>query len=166
LETPIFKETLKSKLNAGVGTAVDFLYNSYGSMLFGYILQFIPDNKEAGKVLVLVFDKIAARLQEACTSSLSVYCWMQVEARQVILEYQRQLSSNNNGRQPVTQEYNKSAYYLSLLEGASDEQRLVFKEIFLLGREKEDLANQLQKNVHEISRLLKESLVIMRKNIS
>ena len=135
-------------------------------MLYGYVLQFVPDNKEAEKVLILIFGKVSARLQEACTSDLSVYCWLQVEARKAILEYKRQSSNDSsNDHQPVTTGHDGNAYYLSLLQDASDEQRLVFKELFLHGREKEELARQLQKNVQEISRLLNESLLIMRKNL-
>lgn len=164
METLIIKETLKSKLNAGVEPAVDFLYTNYSSMLYGYVLQFIPDSKEAEKVLVLIFGTLAPRLQEACNSTLSVYCWMQVEARKVILQYKRQQPDGANGQPPING-HNKNAAYLSLLRDASDEQRLVFTEIFLHGRGKEELANQLQKDVHDISRLLKESLLIMQKNL-
>ncbi len=135
-------------------------------MLYGYVLQFVPDRKEAEKVLVLIFGTLASRLQEACNSNLSVYCWMQVEARKVILEYKKQRNGNGapNGQPPASGQP-KNADYLSLLQEASDEQRFVFSEIFLHGREKEELANQLQKNVHDISRLLKESLLIMQKNL-
>lgn len=166
METLIIKETLKSKLNTGVEPAIDFLYNNYSSMLYGYVLQFVPDRKEAEKVLVLIFGTLASRLQEACNSNLSVYCWMQVEARKVILEYKKQRNGNGapNGQPPASGQP-KNADYLSLLQEASDEQRFVFSEIFLHGREKEELANQLQKNVHDISRLLKESLLIMQKNL-
>ncbi|WP_315821231.1 hypothetical protein [Paraflavitalea speifideaquila] len=144
METLNIKETLKSKLNAGVEPAVDLLYSHYSSMLYGYVLQFIPDEKEAEKVLVLVFGTLAARLQEACTSTLSVYCWMQVEARKIILDYRKQKAKGANG-QPHPAPANKNTYYLSLLQNASDEQKLVFSEIYLHGRDKEDLAIQLQK---------------------
>lgn len=166
METLIIKETLKSKLNTGVEPAVEFLYTNYSSMLYGYVLQFVPDRKEAEKVLVLVFGTLASRLQEACNSPLSVYCWMQVEARKVILEYKKQQNGNSasTGHPPVNGQP-KNAYYLSLLQDASEEQRFVFSEIFLQGKEKEELANKLKKNVHDISRLLKESLLIMQKNL-
>jgi hypothetical protein len=163
LETLIIKETLQSKLNTGIEPAVDFLYNSYSSMLYGYVLQFVPDKKEAEKVLVLIFGKLSARLQEACNSTLSVYCWMQVEARKVILEYKEQ-STNGQGRRPDMAAANNT-YYLTLLQEASDEQRTVFSELFLKGRDREELAGQLQQTVHDITRLLKESLLIMRKNL-
>ena len=162
METLITKETLKSELNAGVEPAIDLLYNSYGSMLYGYVLQFVPDRKEAEKVLVLIFGTLAARLHEAFDSPLSIYCWMQVETRKLVLEYKKQVAGNSTSQ---TRSYDKNAYYLTLLQDASHEQRLVFGEIFLHGRRKEELAAQLQTNVHEISRLLNESLLIIRKNL-
>jgi hypothetical protein len=157
LETLIVKETLQSKLNNGVGPAVDFLYNNYSSMLYGYVLQFIPGKEEAEKVLVLVFSHLSARLQEACSSTLSVYCWMQIEARKVILEYRKKTDPVATGHRP--------SYYLTLLSDASEEQKMVFSELFLEGKNKEDLAIQLQKTVHDVSRLLNESFLIMRKNL-
>lgn len=162
METLITKETLKSKLNAGVEPAVDLLYTSYSPMLYGYILQFVPDQKEAEKVLVLVFGTLATRLQEAFSSPLSIYCWMQVETRKLVLEYKSKVSND-----VITHAggYNPNAYYLTLLKDASPEQYLVFSEIFLHGRSKDELAIQLQTNVHEISRLLNESLLIIRKKL-
>lgn len=166
METLITKETLKSKLNEGIKPAVDFLYTNYSSMLYGYVLQFVPDQKEAEKVLVLIFGKLAARLQQAFASSLSLYCWMQVEARKIILEYKKQQQEANGAdQQSPAIAHNHSTYYLSLLQDASEEQRLVFSEIFFHGREKEELAAQLQTNVQDISRLLMESLLIMRKKL-
>jgi hypothetical protein len=162
LETLITKETLKSKLNAGVEPAIELLYTNYSPMLYGYILQFVPEQKEAEKVLVLVFGTLATRLQDAFGSPLSIYMWMQVEARKLILEYKKQRPVNGaqqNGG------YNKNAYYLTLLRDASPEQRMVFSEIFLHGRSKDELAVQLQTNVHDINRLLNESLLIIRKNL-
>ena len=164
MRTLITKETLKSKLNEGVEPAIDLLYTNYSSMLYGYVLQFIPDNKEAEKVLVLIFSTLSTRLEEACTATLSIYCWMQVEARKVILEYKKQRTSGVNDAQAANG-HDNDAYYLSLLQDATHEQQLVFREIFLHGREKEELATQLQKNVHDISRLLNESLLIIRKKL-
>lgn len=163
MENLTTKETLKSKLDVGVEPAIGFLYSRYSSMLYGYVLQFIPDQKEAEKILVLIFGSLATRLQEACHSTLSVYCWMQVEARKIILEYKKQQAGNTSA-QPTNGRPN-NVYYLSLLQEASEEQRFVFSEIFLHGREKEELAQQLQKNVHDISRLLNESLLIMGKKV-
>lgn len=166
MEPLTIKETLKSKLNEGIEPAVDFLYSCYGSMLYGYVLQFIPDNKEAEKMVVLVFGTLAARLQQAFTSPLSVYCWMQVEARKIILEYKKKNQAiNSTVQQAISTTNHPHTYYLSLLQDASDEQRFVFSQIFLHGRDKEALAAQLQKHVNDINRLLKESLLIMSEKL-
>jgi len=158
LETLIAKETLQSKLSIGVGPAIDFLYDNYSAMLYGYVLQFIPDRQEAEKMLVLIFGDLSARLPEACTSPLSVYCWMQVEARKVILAY-RQASVNGQATS------SGDTYYLTLLQHASDQQKRVFSELFLKGRDKEELAGEMQITVQDINRLLKESLLVMRNNL-
>lgn len=134
-------------------------------MLYGYVLQFVPDKKEAEEVLVVIFGKLSARLQEACNSTLSVYCWMQVEARKVILEYKDEAANGHNAHADAATANSQYAYYLTLLQEASDEQKTVFSELFLKGRDREELAGQLQKSVHDITRLLKESLLIMRKNL-
>lgn len=165
LETHIIKETLQSKLNTGIEPAVDFLYNSYSAMLYGYVLQFIPDRKEAETVLVLIFGKLSTRLQEACNAASSVYCWMQVEARKVILEYKGQPDNGHPKQADTHISDSQHAYYLTLLQEASDEQKMVFSELFLKGRDREELAGQLQKTEQDIVRLLKESLLIMRKNL-
>lgn len=157
------KETLKSKLNAGVEAAIDSLYTNYSSMLYGYILQFLPDQKEAEKALVFSLTTLVTRLEEAFNSPLSIYCWMQVETRKLILEYKKQqpgdLAHHNSG-------YNQNAYYLALLQDATPEHRLVFSESFLNGRSKDELAAQLQTNVHNITRLLNESLLIIRTKLA
>lgn len=147
----------------GVEPAVDYLYSNYSSMLYGYVLQFIPDPSEAEKVLALIFTRLAGRLDEACNATLSVYCWLQVESRKLILEYKRKNELPVNGHTSNGQP--KNAYYLSLLHNATEEQRTVFIEMFMNGGGKEEVATKLNKSVQEVSRLLKESLIILQKNL-
>lgn len=163
METLIIKETLKSKLSVGVEPAVDYLYSNYSSMLYGFVLQFIPDQAEAEEVLTMIYDNLAGRLEEACNATLSVYCWMQVEARKLILEYKQQKENRLNGH--AVPGFKPQAYYLKLLKGATDEQIDVFTEMFLHGQSKDVVATQLNKTAHEVDRLLKESLLILQKNL-
>ena len=163
METLIIKETLRSKLSVGVEPAIDYLYSNYSSMLYGYVLQFIPDPSEAEKVLAQIFTNLAGRLDEACDATLSVYCWMQVEARKLILDYKKKNGLEVNGHANNGQP--KNAYYLTLLRNATEEQRTVFQEMFLNGGAKEEVAIKMNKTVQEISRLLKESLIILQKNL-
>lgn len=127
-------------------------------MLYSFILQFVPDRKEAEELLADIFIQLTAKLQEACQSPLSVYCWMQLEARKVILEYERK---KLNGRENADIHQYPSSY-LSLLRRATEEQRWVFRELFMKGRQKEELALQLNQDCGYIDRLLRESLDILR----
>lgn len=145
-------------------------------MLYSFILQFIPDRKEAEELLANVFIKLTAKLQEACQSPLSVYCWMQLEARKIILEHERENRGepeNQNGREEqdaagrpfeslLADIHQFPSSYLNLLRRATGEQRWVFRELFVKGRQKEELALQLSQDCAYIDKLLRESLGIIR----
>ena len=146
---------------------MELLYTRYSGMLFSYILQFVPDRKEAGTLLVDIFSRLTPQLQDAFDSSLSVYCWLQVESRKIILEHLR-IKGNTD---PVQQEFPFSigeqtrSYYFSLLEDAPPEYQWVFRELFLYGRKKEELALDSGKDLVYINRVLRDCLVIIRKNL-
>ncbi len=58
-----------------------------------------------------------------------------------------------------------AASYFSLLEDAPPEHQWVFRELFLYGRSKEQLALQSGKDLAHVSRLLRECLGMIRKNL-
>ena len=157
LEKTITKDILKSELNSGEKPAIELLYTRYGGMLYSYLLQFVPDKGEAEELLVNVFSRLGGRLQEAFESDLSVYCWLQVEARKLVLESTRKEKSREDGQD--------KAYYFLLLDEASAEHQWVFRELFLYGREKEELALQVDKDPAYITALLRECLLIIRKKL-
>jgi len=126
-------------------------------MLFSYVRQFLPE-AEAPGLLVKIFSRLAGRLQEACNSTLSIYCWLQVEARKIILEH--------IGPGPKEATGQETDYYSSLLQDAPPEQQWVFRELFIYGHQKEDLARQLGKDSGYIDGLLKESLVTIGKRLT
>lgn len=136
-------------------------------MLFSYVLQFVPDKAEAGRILVNIFSELAPRLQQACDSNLSIYCWLQVEARKILLEFAReQINEPVYPPQPLHLAPGKQKLdYFSLLREASPEQQWAFRELFLNGREKEDLAREAGMDPAYIAGLLRESLVIIRKKL-
>jgi hypothetical protein len=156
LEQAITKAILKEELNAGRAPAVELLYNRYSGMLFSYILQFTADRDEAGSLLVDIFCRLATQLQEAFDSSLSVYCWLQMEARKIVLEC---LQDKGDGRAAPLN------YYLSLLADASAEHQWVFRELFIRGRNKEGLALSSGKDPAYVSKIMRECLLIFRKNL-
>jgi hypothetical protein len=163
LDNNLIKTTLKDQLTYGKEPAISFLYNRYSAMLLGFTVQFIPDRGEAEKVLAAIFDHIANRLQDACTSSMGVYCWLQAEARKIILDYK------NNGqhlKNPAPGfDMQTKACYAAFLQDASTEHQAVFRELFYNGRKKEEVARCLQKDIANIDRLLRECLQIIRKKL-
>jgi len=160
LEKTITKDLLKSELFNGERPAAEILYTRYSGMLYSYILQFVPNQTEAGTLLVDIFSRLTPQLQEAFDSSLSVYCWLQVESRKIILEY---LQKKGQGiGQPFV---STNAYYFSLLEEAPPEHQWVFRELFLYGRSKEELARRSGKDLGYVSKLLRECLGMIRKNL-
>jgi len=134
-------------------------------MLFSYIQQFVPSRTEAESLLVNIFTRLAFRLDAAFESSLSVYCWLQIEARKIVLERCRQgdggMISGEGGYGPGEEK----AYYFSLLEDASSEHRWVFRELFIHGRQREELAREMNKGQAYIEDLLRECMQIIRKRL-
>lgn len=144
----------------------ELLYNRYGGMLFSYIQQFVSSRTEAENLLVSVFTRLATRLEAAFESSLSVYCWLQIETRKIILEHRGQDSEGviSSVSGPGSPGDNKT-FYFSLLQDASPEHRWVFRELFIQGRQREELARELSKDQAYIEELLRECMQIIRKKL-
>ena len=165
METTITKDILKNELYAGQRPAVELLYTRYSGMLFSYILQFVPARAEASTLLVDIFSRLTPRLQTAFDSSLSVYCWLQVEARKIILEYVHGAGVAKGAGGASGAGGTSKAYYASLLEETSPEHQWVFRELFIYGKKKEELAAQSGKDLAYISGVLRECLLVIRKNL-
>ena len=143
---------------------MELLYNRYGGMLFSYIQQFVPSRAEAEDLLVKIFSRVSSQMEAAFSSSLSVYCWLQIEARKIILEHRQQESGKVFPKESGSSSEEKK-YYFSLLEDASSEHQWVFREIFLNGRQRDELARQVNKDQAYIGDLLKECMLIIRKKL-
>lgn len=160
------KDILKNELYAGQLPAVELLYTRYSGMLFSYILQFIPVRAEAEELLVEIFSRLAPRLQDILDSSLNIYSWLQIESRKIILEYMRGIGIGYNGGS--FEEFTTTAdkvYYFLLLKEAPREWQWVFRELFIYGRTKEDLAAGTGRDVGYISGILRNCLAMIRKNL-
>ena len=135
-------------------------------MLFSYILQFIPDRAEAGELLVAIFSRLAPQLEQTFDLPSSVYCWLQVEARKIVLAHLRSQGDGQLAKQSCTSaEGQEKTYYFSLLTDASPEHLWIFRELFIYGQEKECVASRAGKDVAYVSRLLRECLLLIRKNL-
>jgi hypothetical protein len=132
-------------------------------MLFSYILQFIPDRAEAGELLVDVFARLMPRVERGIEPISSLYCWLQVETRKIILAHLR--TKGDGQPKGLSMEGIDRTYYLSLLSGASAEHRLIFRELFIGGRDRECVANQVGMDAAYVGKLLRECLLLIRKNL-
>ncbi len=83
------------------------------------------------------------------TSSLMIYCWLN-ERWQIIWKRSGRL---------------RRIGMVDLLERATEEQQWVFRELFLKGRKKEELALELSRESDYVDKLLRESLIILRTQI-
>ncbi|MDP4150743.1 MAG: hypothetical protein Q8927_21470 [Bacteroidota bacterium] len=158
MEQAITREILRNELQAGERAAIELLFSHYGSMLYAYILQFAPERPKAENLLITIFSSLGPRLEDACNSTLSVYCWLQVEARKIILG-SGSMNTPDQAPEPCR------SCYSGLLQDASPEQQRVFRELFVNGRRKEDLARLMGKDVADIDDLLRDSLQWMRKRL-
>ena len=163
MEKAITKDILRDELFSGGKPAAELLYHRYGGMLFSYIQQFVPSRTEAENLLVNIFSRLASRLETAFESSLSVYCWLQIEARKIILEHRGLETGDVLSRASGPGEMR--AYYFSLLEDASSEQRWVFRELFINGRQREELAGEVNRDQAYIGDLLRECMLIIGKKL-
>lgn len=143
----------------------ELLYNRYGAMLFSYVQQFVSSRTEAENLLVNIFARVVSRLDAAFESSLSFYCWLQIEARKIILEGRGQGRESVSGESGEAIPGDNRAFYFSLLGDASTEHQWVFRELFIQGREREELARELSKDQAYIEDLLKECMQIIRKKL-
>jgi len=161
LEKSITKDVLRDELLCGDKPPAELLYNRYGGMLFSYIQQFVSSRTEAENLLVNIVARLACRLDTAFQSSLSVYCWLQIEARKIILEWR-----GGDVMPGGAEDYSESkAYYFALLEEASPEHRWVFRELFIHGRQREELAREVSKEQAYIDDLLRGCMQIIRKRL-
>lgn len=169
MEKVLTKNDLQSELDYGSQPATELLYTRYSGMLYGFVLQFVPEEEEAKEMLDMIFSRLATRLQEACDSDLSIYCWLQAEARKIILDTQKSQHEQAVPPEPkaltVVSRQHRATYF-SLLEDASPEHQQVFSQLFLFGESREDLAIEAGKDPARVDRLLKESLRIIRKKLA
>jgi hypothetical protein len=167
LDTAITKDHLRSEIFAGNSAPVEVIYNRYGGMLFSYILQFLPDRTESGNVLADILARLAPRLQDGFDSTLSIYCWLQVESRKIVLAYIR--DKHNGGsveRYRPAGGVDSRVYYAGLLSEASPEHQYIFREVFIHGQDKCDLAAREGKDPVYVGKILRECLLIIRKKIA
>lgn len=152
----VTKNTLKQSLRKGDGKeAVALLYSRYSPMLYGYILKFVPVQKDAEKILVNLFSKLPGQMEEAFSSQLSIYSWLQGKARELVLIHNH-----------VRHENATFTECLALLADTPEIIRETFAAIYLKGISRQELAVMQQTTEAEVAEHLFAALSIIRKKIS
>ncbi|WP_123985447.1 RNA polymerase sigma factor [Taibaiella soli] len=152
----VTKNTLKQTLRKGDGKeAVALLYARYGPMLYGYILKFVPAQKDAEKILVNLFAKLPGQMEEACSSPLSIYSWLQGRARELVLIHNH-----------VRHENATFTECMAMLADAPAILQETFMEIYLKGRSRTEVAAMQQTTEAEVAKNLFAALSIIRKKLS
>jgi hypothetical protein len=166
LEQTISKAILEDEPSAKQQPTVEFLYNRYSGMLFSYILQFIPDRMEAEELLVDVFALLAPQLERALDPPSNICCWMQVEARKMVLAHLRNKGDGQSMKSSGSWlDGQDKTYYFSLLTDASPEHQWVFRELFIYGEDKEGVARRCGKDLAYVTKILRESLLLIRNKL-
>jgi len=143
----------------GVQTRQD-LYNSYGSMLLGYLFEATKSKPIAEQYLVDVFNGLQFTDIQAITKpGVNTFCQLQVIARKKLTSFlETVVECADPAAKPKTlpEQSNK---FTDLM---GPEQRQVFCGIHYQGKSTSTLAAELNKTEEAIRQILKESFNVIR----
>lgn len=143
----------------GVQTRQD-LYNSYGSMLLGYLFEVTKSKPVAEQYLVDIFNGLQFTDIQAITKpGVNTFCQLQVIARKKLASFlETVVECADPAVKPKTlpEQSNK---FTDLME---PEQRQVFCGIHYHGKSAGILAAELNKTEEAIRQILKESFNVIR----
>jgi hypothetical protein len=149
------KRLLREALAQDMHAALKFLYGRYSGMLFSHILAFMPNQEKSEEVFLELFSHIGTReqLEDALHSPVSLYCWLQAQARHLILTRYAPFISE------------RISCYSNLLQYAPSQQKAVFSAIYLHGKSTQEVATELGEDENTIKTLLMEALRTMHQQL-
>lgn len=136
--------------------AIHALYNRYGGMLFGYILDVVNDERLAEQYLAETFNSIPLQSDEFLAADNNEYCKLQGLARKALAGYFDKYCNGTEIDPPVRQ--NKFIGQMSVA------QQKVFCGLYYCGKTTAGLAGELNITITEVRKLLKEAFTIVRNN--
>jgi DNA-directed RNA polymerase specialized sigma24 family protein len=160
--TPILKPTLAST-DASMPTNAQTkqgLYNSYASMLLGYLAEALKDKQVAEQYLVDIFNELQfAQIQAITKPGVNTYCQLQMIARKKLAQYLAAVSDcADDAKKPLGVVISSNKF----VDMMSPEQQIVFCSVHYHGKTTTGLSAELNKPEAEIKRILKESFTIIR----
>lgn len=138
------------------------LYDQYGAMLYGYILQFIPDKEVADQSLINIFSHIYTHIDEGIRSSQGIVIWMLGEARKLLIPQLKPQKTQVENEKVIDKESNRDTFNV-LFNHVSEQQKYLFIESYYKGRPIEQIAQEINLAPEKTAELLKATLLTLRK---
>jgi uncharacterized protein YktB (UPF0637 family) len=138
--------------------SIHSLYDAYAGMLLGYIFEVVKDKKTAEDYLVKTFSSIAEKFNEVNWAETNNWCVLQRFAKDELASY----NDKSKGWKTSSTTNYKGGLPNKYLDRMSDEQRLVFCNIYYSKKTTAQLAQEINKSEELIKQLLKDAFAIIR----
>jgi len=139
---------------------IRILYDRHAGMLLGYIIEVVQDRKLAEEWLVKLFCELSVHFNDINWESTNSWCQLQRFAKNKLADYNqtnKQLETNKITGLVMHSGRNK------YLEQLTDEQKVVFCDVYYHGKSTAAISTELNKPEDVIRKTLKEAFAIMRK---
>lgn len=137
------------------------LYDRHAGMMLGYILGVVKDRKLAEKYLVQIFCDLSQHFHEIDWDSTNNWCLLQRFAKEKLTSFTDEGARENETDETSELELRNSGdKYLGKL---TDEQKLIFCEVYYRGKTVTVISVELKKTEDLIRKTLKEAFAIIRK---
>lgn len=135
------------------------LYEKYSSMLLGYILGVVKDQKIAEEYLVLIFAELAQQPEHIALEGTNNWCPLLRFAK----DHLRQISASAEITKSEFNHMFVQNVQDSYLSDLTEEQKKVFNDTYYLGKTTNAISIELNKPEVSIRKTLKEAFVLIKK---
>lgn len=139
--------------------SIHSLYDAYAGMLLGYIFEVVKDQQLAEDYLVKTFSRIAKHFNETNWTDSNVWSQLLRFAKNELGAFHRATAQNT-----VSEGHAQATLPNAYLDLMTDEQKLVFCNIYYSKKTTSQLARELQKPEVEVKQLLKEAFAVIRRS--
>lgn len=137
------------------------LYDKYGGMLLGYILEIVKDRKQAEEYLVQVFCEISQQFDEIIGTKTNRWIQLQRFTRIKLMAFAsvRPESAIANDAGLIVHSSRNA-----LFEQLSEDEQQIFYAVYYQGKTISTISTELNRTEGSIREALKEAFSIMRKS--
>jgi len=136
------------------------LYDTYAGMLLGYIFEVVKDKKIAEDYLVKTFSSVAKKFNDINWDETNNWCQLQRFAKNELVAFHDALKGCETPAVPNIAAKLPNKY----LDQMTDEQKLIFCNIYYSKKTTAQLAVEINKPEDLIKKLLKEAFAIIRRS--